>query len=141
MYVHVIFMLIVFIFAYWRPTGFPYQKTSVSSNSNTTGVTCGAGTSNPSRAHEFTHSLLCGSSTSIDAMLYQRKRKCGIETDFHSRTPPGFLGVPVPQSLVFCVVFYRSLYVLFPLVMCCLSLDSLLLIGLMVSLSGRLFVV
>jgi hypothetical protein len=97
MYVHVIFMLIVFIFIYWC------QITSVSSNSDTTGVTCGAGTANPSRAHEFTHSLLCGCSISIDAMLYQRNQKCGTGTDYNARTPRGFLGVPVPQSFVFCV--------------------------------------
>ena len=34
-----IFMLFVFMFENWCPTGFPYQMMSVSFNSNTTGVT------------------------------------------------------------------------------------------------------
>ena len=53
------FMLIVFIYAYWCPTQFPYQMMFVSFNSTTTGVTCGAGTANPSGAHECTPGF-CG---------------------------------------------------------------------------------
>jgi len=47
-------MLFVFIFIYWCPTRSPYQMMLVSFNSNTTGVTCGAGTAHPSGAPEFT---------------------------------------------------------------------------------------
>jgi len=39
---------------YWCPTRFPYQMMFVSFNINTTGVTCGEGTANPSRAPELT---------------------------------------------------------------------------------------
>jgi hypothetical protein len=42
-------MLIVFIYAYWCPTQFPYQMMFVSFNNTTTGVTCGACTANPFR--------------------------------------------------------------------------------------------
>ena len=69
-------MLFVFIYTYWCPTRFPYQMIFVSSNSHTTGVTCGAGPANPSGA-------------------------------------PGrtlvFSGVPPARSLVFLVMFCRSL--------------------------------
>jgi type III secretory pathway component EscS len=51
--VHVLFMLYVFIYVHWCPTRFPYQMMFVSFNSNRTGVTCGAGTANPSGAPEF----------------------------------------------------------------------------------------
>jgi len=37
-------MLLVFIFANWCPTLFPYQKMFVSFNSNTTDITSGTGT-------------------------------------------------------------------------------------------------
>jgi len=40
-------MLFVFIYIYWCPTSFPYQMMFVSYNSNTTGVTGGAGTTYP----------------------------------------------------------------------------------------------
>jgi hypothetical protein len=43
-------MLFVFIYVNWCPTGFPYQIMFMSSNNNTTGVTIGAGTANPSGA-------------------------------------------------------------------------------------------
>jgi len=52
--VHVLFMLFAFIYIYWRPTRFPFQVMFESSNSNTMGVTCGAGTANPSGAPAFT---------------------------------------------------------------------------------------
>ena len=53
--VHVLFILIVFIYVYvyWCPTRLPYQMMFASFNSNTTGVTCGAETANPPGAHEF----------------------------------------------------------------------------------------
>ena len=71
----VIFMLVVCIYVYWCPTRFLYQIIFMSLNSNMTGVTGGAGTSNPFRAHEFTRNLfLCGCFTSVAAMLYQRKQ-------------------------------------------------------------------
>ena len=44
----------------------------------------------------------------------------------HEFTPLVFSGVPVARSLVFCVVFYRSLFVLLSFFfspLCCLSLD------------------
>ena len=66
------FMLIVFIYAYWCPTQFPYQMMFVSFNSTTTGVTCGAGTANPSGAHECTAGFLRGSCSSIFSFL-----RCG----------------------------------------------------------------
>jgi hypothetical protein len=58
---------------------FPCQIIFMSFDSNTTGVTCGAGTANHSGTPEFT---------------------------------PGFSESRVAQSLVFCVVFGRSLFVL-----------------------------
>jgi hypothetical protein len=50
---HVLFMLFVFIYVYWCPTQFPYQMMFVSSNGNTTVLTCGAGTAYHSGAPEF----------------------------------------------------------------------------------------
>ena len=47
-------MLFVFIYVYWCPTRFLYQMMFVTFNSNTTGVTCGAGTAYPSGTPEFT---------------------------------------------------------------------------------------
>ena len=47
-------MLFVFIYAYWRPTRFPHQMMSMSFISNTTGVTYGARTADPSGAPMFT---------------------------------------------------------------------------------------
>jgi hypothetical protein len=38
------FIFYVFIYVSWCPTRFPYQMMLVSLNSNTTGVTSGAGT-------------------------------------------------------------------------------------------------
>ena len=73
-------MLFVFIDVYWCPTRFPYQIMFVSFNSNTTGVTSGAGTANPSGAPEFIS---------------------------------GFREVHVARSLVFYVMFCRSVLVLF----------------------------
>ena len=58
--VHVLFMLYVFIYVNWCTTRFPYYIMFVSFNSNTTGVTCGAGFANPSGAHEFTPRFLVG---------------------------------------------------------------------------------
>jgi hypothetical protein len=51
--VHVIFMLIVFIFANSCLTRYPYQMMLMSFNSNTTSTTGRARNNNPSRAHEF----------------------------------------------------------------------------------------
>ena len=51
---HALFMLFVFIYAYWCPTRFPYQMMFVSFNGNTTGVTRGTGIAKPSEAPEFT---------------------------------------------------------------------------------------
>jgi hypothetical protein len=44
----------------------------------------------------------------------------------HLSSPPGFIGVRVTQSLVLCVMFYRSLFVLWSFLcwpLCCLSFD------------------
>jgi len=49
----------IFVFIYWCPTRFLYQMMFVSFNGNTTGVTSGTGTSNPSGAPQFT-SCFCG---------------------------------------------------------------------------------
>jgi hypothetical protein len=72
-------MLYVFIYWCWCPTRFPYYMTFVLFNSNTTGVTCGAETTNSSRAFDFT---------------------------------PVFSGIRTVRSLVFCVMFCVSLFVL-----------------------------
>ena len=48
------FSLFLFIYAYWCATRFPCQMMFVSFNSNTTGVTGGAGIANPSGAPELT---------------------------------------------------------------------------------------
>jgi hypothetical protein len=50
-WVYVLFMLFVFIYVYWCSTRFPYQMMFVSSNCNTTDVTCGTCTANPSEEH------------------------------------------------------------------------------------------
>ena len=63
--VYVLFMLFVFIYVYWCPTRFIYQMLFVSFNSNTTVVTRGAGTADPSGAPEFTPSFWWGSCCSI----------------------------------------------------------------------------
>jgi len=55
--VHVLFMLFVFIYVYQCQTGFPYQMMFVSFNNNTTGATCGTGTTYHSGAPEFTPSF------------------------------------------------------------------------------------
>ena len=47
-------ILSMFIDVYWRQIRFPYQMMFVSFNSNTTGVTCGAGTANSSGTSEYT---------------------------------------------------------------------------------------
>ena len=47
---HALFMLFVFISIFWYPTRFPCQMMLVSFNSNTTGVTSGAGIANSSGA-------------------------------------------------------------------------------------------
>jgi len=52
-------MLFVFIYTYWCPTRFPYQIIFIFLDSNTTGVTSGAGTDYPSGVSEFT-SVLSG---------------------------------------------------------------------------------
>jgi hypothetical protein len=48
-------------------------------------------------------------------LCYIKEPKCGKETAFHSRTPPVCLGFIVLQSLVFCLVICRSLYLLYSL--------------------------
>ena len=57
---YVLCMSFVFIYEYWCPTRFPYQMMFVSYSSNTTGVTCGAGTANPYGVPEFTPGFLVG---------------------------------------------------------------------------------
>ena len=53
--VHGFFLILfVFIYIYWCPKQFPYQIMLVTLNSNTTGVTCGTVTANPSGVPEFT---------------------------------------------------------------------------------------
>jgi len=47
-------MLIVFIYAYWCLSGYPYHMMFVSCNSYTTGVTSGAGTAYHFEAPNFT---------------------------------------------------------------------------------------
>ena len=51
--VHVLLILFVFNYIYWFPTLFPCQMLFMSFNNNTTGATCGAGTTNPSGTPEF----------------------------------------------------------------------------------------
>jgi hypothetical protein len=65
-------MLIVFIYTNWCPTRLQYQMMFVSFTSNTTGVTCGAGTANPSGVHECTPCCLRGSCSSIFSFM-----RCG----------------------------------------------------------------
>ena len=48
-------------------------------------------------------------------------------------SPLGFSGLRVPRSLVFCVVFCRSLFVIFLWSLCCLSFDLRILITSFVS--------
>jgi hypothetical protein len=49
------YLCYLYVFAYTGvPTRFPCQIMFLSSNSNTTDVTCGAGTANPTGAHECT---------------------------------------------------------------------------------------
>ena len=64
-----IYMLIVFIYAYWCPTRYLYQMMFVLFNSNTVGATWGAETANPSRVPEFTPSFQWGSCCSIYRLL------------------------------------------------------------------------
>jgi hypothetical protein len=81
--VHVIFMLIVFIFANSCLTRYPYQMMLMSFNSNTTSTTGRARNNNPSRTHEFNRScFVCGCFASVAAMLYQRKQH--MEQELHS---------------------------------------------------------
>ena len=68
----------VLIYIYWCLTRYPYQVIIASVNRNTTGVTSGGKSANPSGAPDST---------------------------------PGFSGVRATRSLVFCVVFCRSLFV------------------------------
>ena len=86
--IHVVFMLLVCIYLYWCPIRCPYHITFVLFSSNTTGVTCGAETTNHSTGFEFT-------------LVF-----CGIRAD---------------RSLVFCVMFYVSLFVLLSFFDHCLS--------------------
>ena len=63
---------------------------------------------------------------------------CGAETVNPSRTPqltPAFNWVHIARSIVFCVMFYRSLFVFvsfFFWPLCCLSFDLRLLLTLLV---------
>ena len=77
----------------WCQTWYTYQVMFVSSNRNTASVTCEVGTSNSNTASVT----------------------CEVGTVNHSGAPrftSGFSGVRVSRSLVFCVVFCRSLFVL-----------------------------
>ena len=67
--VDILFMLFVCIYVYWCPTRFLYQMMFVSFNSNTTGVTCRAGTSNYSGSPAFTTSFQQDSCNSIFSFL------------------------------------------------------------------------
>ena len=96
------------------------QMTFVSfNNNNTNSATLGAGNANHSGAHEFSPDL-CWCFTSIATMLSIPEHL-------------GFYGVHVHQSLFFCVVFCRSLYILLPLAMHCLSFELRFLITPLVS--------
>jgi len=53
-------MLLVFNFANWCPTLFPYQKIFVSLNSNMTDITSKAGTVCPDGTPDFILIVLCG---------------------------------------------------------------------------------
>jgi hypothetical protein len=70
-----------YLYLFTCPTRFLYQMMFVTFNSNTTGVTCGAGTAYPSGTPEFTP-----------------------EPEF----TPDFSGICAAQHLVFCVVFCRT---------------------------------
>jgi hypothetical protein len=56
----ILFMLFVFIYAYWCSTRFPYQMMLVSFNINMMVVTYGAGTAGPSGAPAFTPGFVWG---------------------------------------------------------------------------------
>jgi len=53
------------ILEYWCPTRLPYQTMIVSFDSNTTGVTSGAGTTSPIRAPVFIFCFVLGTYCSI----------------------------------------------------------------------------
>ena len=74
-----------FIYAYWRPTWFPYQMVCWSFNCSTTGATCGTGT--------VYHSEAPGSSYSIVSLL------CSI-----------FWAMVCPFSFGHCIVCPSSIY-------------------------------
>ena len=71
---HDLFMLFVFIYVYWCPTRFLYQMMFVTFNSNTTGVTCGAGTAYPSGTPEFTpeFSGICAAQHLVSCVVFCR---------------------------------------------------------------------
>jgi hypothetical protein len=69
---HVILVLIVYIFVYWCLTRFPYQMIFMSFNSNTTSATGVVGAVCPSEAHEFNPGV-CVCFPSVGGMLYQTK--------------------------------------------------------------------
>ena len=82
-------------------------------NRNTTSTTGGAGKLLALPEHMSSHPLLCGCFTFIGADIKETKMWNWNCVPYENTS--GFLGVPIPQSLVFCVVFCRSLFDLFPL--------------------------
>ena len=74
-------MLFVFLYVYWCPTRFTYQLVIMSFNSNTTGVTCGAGTAS---FPEHTSSTLISScvrvaQTSVFCLLSCQQLFCPLD--------------------------------------------------------------
>jgi hypothetical protein len=79
-------------------------------------------------SRSFSHSLL------IPGLVTRLARRMPL-VDFilseHMSSPPDFSGVHGTRSLVFCVMFFRSLFVLFSFFfwpLCCLSFDLRILI-------------
>ena len=107
----------------------PCQMMFVSFNSSTTGFTSGAGTTNPSGAHEFTtvFSGFCVSRPLVFCVVFCLSLfvllsffllviVLSVLWFTSSDYLFGIFKLFLSQSLVFCVVFYRSLFVLFLLV-------------------------
>ena len=90
----------------------------LSLNSNTTGATGEPGNSCHSGAHGLTLGFVW---VSYFCWRYpiSKKTKCPFQNT------SGCLGIPIPQSLVFCIVLCRSLHVLLSLDMSCLSFECI----------------